>query len=56
MSYFVYEFEDGTQVGEYVDDKKSRVTLVTKKSSVLTRKIGVPRSVKKAIGAIEKLL
>ncbi len=52
MTYYIYEMPDGRQIGEYVDDGKSEVTLVTERASVLTRKIVEPPT----LYLVEKML
>lgn len=39
MTDYIVELPDGRVVSYYVDDGKNQVTLVTKRSSILTRKI-----------------
>ena len=51
MTDVVVEMPDGRKIGYYIDDGKDQVTLVTGKSSILTRKMRKV-NIKKALKAL----
>jgi len=53
VSFLIVE-DGGNLYGVYVDDGKGNVTLVTRKASVLTRKMGKVKTYLRALDVLER--